>query len=378
MAGAIQTWHHNVGFQTSFSASPKSVVPITTKVMAKAGDTVSIGTVIAFIIAPGEKLPEIPVNMQLEKSKEKKDVVPIVSTETSKKIEGTEEPFAKRASGIARRIAKERNVDLSQVSGTGPDGRINKEDVLRFIEGVKVIAPVPCEIAATTEGEVASLSDMRKPIARRMVESFPALYLYLTVDVDVQKLQQVCQQLLPVIENEAGIPLTLIDLIIKIVAKALEENPAINCSFTDGSVKLFKYVDIGLVTSVKGDLMVPVIRDVNTKSLAKITQTRAEVVQKAKDLTLTKEEMTGSTFTIYDMGMYDIDKFSAVIRPQEAAILAMGRITKKVVVQNDEIAIRPVMSLTLSIDYRVLDGALGAQFLQTTKNYIENPLNLIL
>ena len=124
--------------------------------------------------------------------------------------------------------------------------------------------------------------------------------------------------------------------------------------------------------------MVPVIRDAGTKSLAEIAQTRAELVQKARERTLTKEEMAGSTFTISNMGMYDIDQFSAIIQPPEAAILAVGRIAEKVVARNGEMVIRPVMNLTLSIDHRVLDGALGAQFLQTVKNYLEQPLNLIL
>jgi pyruvate dehydrogenase E2 component (dihydrolipoamide acetyltransferase) len=123
--------------------------------------------------------------------------------------------------------------------------------------------------------------------------------------------------------------------------------------------------------------MVPVIRDANIKSLAEIAQARADLVQKARERTLSKEEMTGSTFTISNMGMYDIDQFSAIIQPPEAAILAVGGIVEKVVARNGEMVIRPVMNLTLSIDHRVLDGALGAQFLQTVKNYIEDPVNLI-
>ena len=162
------------------------------------------------------------------------------------------------------------------------------------------------------------------------------------------------------------------------MARALEKNRAINCSYADGSVKVLKRIDIGLVTSVEGGLMVPVIRDADTKSLAEIAQARAELVQKSRERTLAREEMTGSTFTISNMGMHDIDQFSAIIQPPEAGILAVGRIAEKVVARNGEMVIRPMMSLTLSIDHRVLDGALGAQFLQTVKGYLEQPLNLIL
>jgi pyruvate dehydrogenase E2 component (dihydrolipoamide acetyltransferase) len=132
------------------------------------------------------------------------------------------------------------------------------------------------------------------------------------------------------------------------------------------------------VTAVEGGLVVPVIRQADKKSLAEIAKNRAELVQKARERHLTKEEMTGSTFTISNLGMFEIDSFNAIIQPPEAAILAVGRIADKVVARNGQIVIRPMMTLTLSIDHRVLDGALGAKFLQSLKHYLENPLNLIL
>jgi pyruvate dehydrogenase E2 component (dihydrolipoamide acetyltransferase) len=184
--------------------------------------------------------------------------------------------------------------------------------------------------------------------------------------------------LLPAIESQTGIRLTLTDLIIKIAVKALKDNPALNCSYVDGGVKLFKRIDIGLVTAVEGGLVVPVIRHADKKSLAELAQARAALVQKAREHTLTKEEMTGSTFTISNLGMFEIDQFSAIIQPPEAAILAVGRIAEKPVVRNGEILVRPMMTLTLSIDHRVLDGIIGARFLQSLKRYIENLFNLIL
>jgi len=211
-----------------------------------------------------------------------------------------------------------------------------------------------------------------------MTESFQTPHFYMTVEADAGELQRTRQQLLPLIESETGIRLTLTDLIIKIAARALEKHPALNCAYTDGSVKRFQRIDIGLVTSVEGGLMVPVIRDASKKSLAEIAQARAGLVQKARERTLAREEMTGSTFTISNLGMYDIDQFSAIIQPPEAAILAVGKVADKVVARHGEMVIRPVMNLTLSIDHRVLDGALGAQFLQTVKNYLENPFNLLL
>ncbi|MBM4448115.1 MAG: 2-oxo acid dehydrogenase subunit E2 [Chloroflexi bacterium] len=347
---------------------------ILSKIMAKAGDEVLIGTTIAYILQPGEKAPEAEAPVKAEAKKAKPEAE--ARAEAPKPVRETKDI---KASPLARNIAREHNVDLSRVTGTGPGGRITREDVLKFVEeGKAAEAPAPVEVVARGEAEIVPLSTMREVIARRMVESFKTPHFYLTVEVDAQELQKTRQQLLPIIEANAGVRLTLTDLIIKIAAKALERNPAINCAYADGSMKLLKRIDIGLVTSVEGGLMVPVIRDASKKSLAEIARARAELVQKARERTLSKEEMSGSTFTISNMGMYDIDQFSAIIQPPEAAILAVGRIADKVVARKGEMAIRPMMSLTLSIDHRVLDGALGARFLQTVKDYIEDPVNLIL
>lgn len=343
------------------------------QVTAQAGDEVPIGTTIAYILQPGEKAPkaETPVKAEAKEAKPKAE-----AKAEAPKPAG--EPKDIKASPLARNIAREHNVDLSLVTGTGPGGRITKEDVLKFAkEGKPTAAPAPAAAPAGAEEELVPLSTMREVIARRMVESFQTPHFYLTVEVDAQELQKTRQQLLPIIESNSGVRLTLTDLIIKVAAKALERNPAINCSYADGSMKLLKRIDIGLVTSVEGGLMVPIIRDANRKSLAEIAQARAELVQKAREKTISKEEMTGSTFTISNMGMYDIDQFSAIIQPPEAAILAVGSVVEKVVARQGEMVIRPMMSLTLSIDHRVLDGALGAQFLQTVKAYIEDPVNLI-
>ncbi len=341
---------------------------ILSKIMYQAGDEVPIGTTIAYILKPGEKAPEVeaPVTVKVKAETPKPEA----------KVEAARppgEPKGFKASPLARNMAREHNVDLSLVTGTGPGGRITKEDVLKHIEEGKAVA-----LPAGAAEETVPLSTMREVIARRMTESFQTPHFYMTVEVDAGELQRTREQLLPLIESETGIRLTLTDLIIKIAARALEENPTINCAYADGSVKRFQRIDIGLVTSVEGGLMVPVIRDASKKSLAEITQARAGLVQKARERTLAREEMTGSTFTISNLGMYDIDQFSAIIQPPEAAILAVGKVADKVVVRSGEMVIRPVVNLTLSIDHRVLDGALGAQFLQTVKNHLEHPFNLLL
>jgi pyruvate dehydrogenase E2 component (dihydrolipoamide acetyltransferase) len=342
---------------------------ILSKVMVKAGDEVPVGATIAFILKPGEEAPQVPEPVIVNTKKKTLTEEPKVA----------KEPGEIKASPLARNIAKEHNIDLSMVTGTGPGGRITKEDVLQAIEeGKTVAAPLTGTEPTIGEEEIVPLSSMREVIAQRMMESFQTPHFYLSVEVDTQKLGKTRNRLIPIIESKTGIRLTLTDLIIKITAKALEDNPSLNCSYVDGGVKLFKRIDIGLVTAVEGGLVVPVIRQADKKSLVEITQARAELVQKARERALSKEEMKGSTFTISNMGMFEIDQFSAIIQPPEAAILAVGRITDKAVVRNGDILVRPMMTLTLSIDHRVLDGAMGAKFLQSLKHYLENPFNLIM
>jgi len=345
---------------------------ILSKVMAKEGDDVPVGATIVFILQPGEKAPEVPEPV-VKVEEEIKEEVPVEVPKITKEAE------AIKASPLAKSIAKEHGIDLSLVAGTGPGGRITKEDVLQALEESKVVTTPPArEEPELAEEERVPLSSMREVIARRMTESFQAPHFYLTVEVDTQELGKTREQLIPLIESKIGIRLTVTDLIIKMVAKALEDNPSVNCAYADGAMKLFKRIDIGLVAAVEGGLIVPVIRQADKKSLAEITQARAELAQKARDRKITKEEMTGSTFTISNLGMFGIDQFSAILQPPEGAILAIGRITDKAVVRDGQIVIRPMMTLTLSIDHRVLDGVLGSQFLQSLKGYIENPASMLL
>jgi len=349
---------------------------ILSKVMAKEGDDVPVGATIVFILQPGEKAPEVPEPV-VKAEEEIKEEVPVEVKAEAPTV--TKESEAIKASPLAKSIAKEHGIDLSLVAGTGPGGRITKEDALQALEESKVVTTPPAREEPELAGEErVPLSSMREVIARRMTESFQAPHFYLTVEVDTQELGKTREQLIPLIESKIGIRLTVTDLIIKMVAKALEDNPSVNCAYADGAVKLFKRIDIGLVAAVEGGLIVPVIRQADKKSLAEITQARAELAQKARDRKITKEEMTGSTFTISNLGMFGIDQFSAILQPPEGAILAIGRITDKAVVRDGQIVIRPMMTLTLSIDHRVLDGVLGSQFLQSLKVYIENPASMLL
>lgn len=219
---------------------------------------------------------------------------------------------------------------------------------------------------------------MRKAIARRMAESFQsAPHFYLTIEVDTRELDKLLQELIPTAESKTGIRLIYSDLLTKIAAMALEENPEMNRAFANGGSKVFRRIDIGLVAAVEGGLIVPVIRQANQKSVVEIAKDRAELTEKAKQHKLSPAEMTGSTFTIFNLEAFGIDQFSAIIQPPEGAILAVSRPTEKPVAIQDEIVIRPMISLTLSIDHRILDGVIGANFLQRVKELIENPVFML-
>lgn len=349
------------------------------KIVVKDGEEVPIKTVVAYILQPGEKAPEVPKAPEPVAAVKKEAVeaprvaVLVEAPETSEGAGGR-----MKASPLAKRIAKEQNINLTTVKATGPGGRIVRADVLRTVEEsrVGVAQPVREELALDEE-EIAPLSSMREVIACRMTESFQAPHFYLTVEVDGQELVKIRKQLIPLIESKIGVRLTVTDLLIKLVAKALLDNPLVNCAYTDGAVKLFRRIDIGLVTSVEGGLIVPVIRRADKMSLAEISQARTELAQRARDGKLSLGEMKGSTFTLSNMGMLGIDQFNAILQPPEAAILAVGRLADRAVVRDGQIVIRPIMTLTLSIDHRVLDGAIGARFLQSLKNYIENPVSVI-
>jgi len=349
------------------------------KIVAKEGDVVPVGGVVAYILQAGEKISDIPELVAVEKVEKEEAKPPVEAAVEAPVAEKHEVPSEVKISPVARKIAQEHNIDLSTVKGTGPGGRIVREDVLRAVEESKVAAVQPTpEQLAPAEEETRPLSSMRKVIARRMTESFQSPHFYLTVEVDTQKLGSIREQLIPLVESKVGVRLTYTDLLIKLVARSLEDNPAINCAYADGSVRLFKCIDIGLVTSVEGGLIVPVIRQADKKFLPEISATRAGLSQKAAERKLSMEDMTGSTFTISNLGMFGIDQFCAILQPPEAAILAVGSITDRPVVREGQIVIRPMMTLTLSIDHRVLDGVLAANFLRSLKNYIENPSLMVL
>src|SRR6266550_1625217 len=275
-----------------------------------------------------------------------------------------------KASPLARRIARERGIDLSAVAGTGPDGRVVAEDVERTAaSGAAVALPAP---ALPSEGiEVQQLSSMRKTIARRLTEAWQAPVFQLGITVDMSRALPLRERLVEV--HGEGVKPTISDLLTQICAAALMRHRPVNALYKGDAVELYPTANIGIAVAVPNGLVVPVIPGCERKSIAEIAATRAAVVERARAGKLQQSDLDGGTFTISNLGMYGIERFIAVLNPPQAAILAVGSIEDRVVGVDGQPAMRPRMEITLTCDHRAVDGATGAQFLTTVKQFLEEP-----
>ena len=336
-----------------------------------AGAVVPVGVVIGFVAQPGE---EVPVLSPLEAPKGG-DAAPGAQVASSA-LQVGEESGRILASPIARRRAKELGIDLRQVKGTGPRGRVKEEDVLAFVELQKERSPA----AATDEdAEWVELNTVRRITGERMALSMQtAPHFVLGMDVDMTEAMRWREALMERIHLETRERLSYTALLVKIVASVLKRHPLANAEFSDGRIKRHRSVNIGVAVSGNEGLAVPVIRAADTKSLAEIVIELAQFREKASVSRFTPQDLSGGTFTITNLGMYGVDRFSAIINIPESAILAVGSIvTRPAVLRGGGIAPRPETCLTLSVDHRVLDGAEAAKFLGEIRTLLENPGELL-
>ncbi|MCA1683272.1 MAG: 2-oxo acid dehydrogenase subunit E2 [Actinobacteria bacterium] len=275
-----------------------------------------------------------------------------------------------KASPLARRIARERGIDLSAVAGTGPDGRVVAEDVERSAASAgpgQLTAP-----AAVAGVEVQQLSSMRKTIARRLTEAWQAPVFQLGITVDMGRALELRKRLVE-LNTDGHVKPTISDVLTKVSAAALMRHRAVNALYTGDAVELHPTANIGIAVAVPNGLVVPVIPGCERKSIAEIAATRAGVVERARGGKLQQADLEGGTFTISNLGMYGIERFVAVLNPPQAAILAVGSIEDRVVAVDGQAAVRPRMELTLTCDHRAIDGATGAEFLRDIKAFLEEP-----
>lgn len=278
-----------------------------------------------------------------------------------------------KASPLARRLAREKGIDLRTLQGTGEGGRIVRRDVEAFTP-----APAPAGFLSAPAGpayEDVPLSQMRKAIARRLSESkFTAPHFYLTTDVDVDALAAARERL----NARFDVKISFNDLIIKAAAVALLRHPRINASWLGDKIRYHHQVNIGVAVAIDDGLVVPVITNAPARSLSDIAATVRDFAARARDKKLQPQEMEGNTFTISNLGMYGIEQFTAIINSPDVCILAVGAVREEPVVRNGAIVPGRRMRLTLSCDHRAVDGATGAAFLQTLRHLLEEPLGLLL
>jgi pyruvate dehydrogenase E2 component (dihydrolipoamide acetyltransferase) len=392
-----------------------------TEIYVQEGGKVNVGDKIAFVRGQGEEAPKQEAPEQKKKSEAAEEKKPQAETEkpapaevakketapqqqqgggaavlaaraetTQQKPQAreqkTEEPRVK-ASPVARRIAAELGVDLSTVKGTGPDGRVTETDVRAAAKtvaaGVGDSATKPQAKAPATvkPGESAriQLSGMRKIIAQRLVESLgPVPHFYLTIDVNAGPLMEAREELKSAGEGADAAKITVNDLVLKAAVMAAVKVPRVNGSFDNDAIVQYADVDLGVAVAIEDGLLTPVIRAAQDKSLREISALAKDLAHRARNKRMKPEEFQGGTFTVSNLGGMGIDNFSAVINPPQGFILAIGKVTKIPVVDDcDQVMVGHRMSITMSCDHRVIDGALGAEYLKELRHLLENPALLM-
>ena len=402
-----------------------------TEIYVKEGGKVNVGDKIAFIGEEGEEAPkkeEPPKKEEKkgpakkeEKAEEKKEKKPEAETEkpapAEKKEKETAPPQKKtveaavpaapsqdkkktaqptasparaeearvKASPVARRVAAELGVDLSSVKGTGPDGRVTETDVRAAAKSKPTavaagVSPAPKQPARLPlQGARIQLSGMRKVIAQRLVESLgPIPHFYLTIEINAAPLMAAREELKSAGEGADTSKITVNDFVLKAAVQAAVKVPRVNASFDGDAIVQYADVDLGIAVAIEDGLLTPVIRAAQNKSLREISEAVKDLAGRARNKRMKPEEFQGGTFTISNLGGMGIDSFSAVINPPQGFILAIGKVTKVPVIDDgDQIVAGQRMSITMSCDHRVIDGALGAEYLKELRHLLENPALLL-
>jgi len=364
------------------------------QVAAAEGQTVAVGSVVAVIAAPGEAVgvatPSAPSPAAASSGSGKRDAGGGMREVAGVAVAPADAARVK-ASPLAKRMAREAGVDLQLVTGSGPGGRVVKRD----LEGAAPRVSVPATAPAVVESHPASriphpapsgapyedvpLTQIRKTIAKRLAASLgPIPHFFLTAEVDMERASETREALNKQLGDQGGGKVSFNDIIIKATAHALTKHPACNAWFQEDHIRYWHEVHIGMAVAVEDGLITPVIRNAERKSLADIGREAKELAERARNRRLQPSEYTGSTFSVSNLGMFDIDQFTAVINPPEAGIIAVGSIVQKPVVVDGQLTPRRRMRITMSCDHRVIDGATGAAFLRTLKQMLENPLAMLL
>lgn len=371
------------------------------KILIGEGQSAPLGQLIAVIGEPDEDiaslLSEAPAQPQLQEQKESDvppkapNLAPPQSPEQKETDSPPPAPDLVPANGrqpqtsgsgrmivspLAARMAAEAGIDLRSLQGSGPGGRIIKRDIEAVISKPKA-APAPSFVqqAGASAYRDEPASQIRQTIAKRLVTSLgPVPHFFLTTEIEMDRAAEMRKGINAL---DPDLKISINDIIIKVAAAALIQHPQVNASYQEKVVRYYEHADVGVAVAIEDGLITPVVRAADQKSLSQIAAEVRELAERARSKRLKPEEYTGATFSVSNLGMFGIDEFTAVINPPEGAILAIGAMSAKPVVRENEIVIRQMMRVTMSCDHRVIDGATGAKFLQTFKKILENPLYLV-
>ena len=365
------------------------------RILAGEGEEIDVGKAVAVIGEEGEEVAEPeaepeaeaeaedPSKVTEEEDAEEGEPAPEREEERERGREAEEEKAPSngavaadggriKASPLARRIARERGIELSAISGTGPEGRIVAEDVERAEKAPAPAAAPDRVVAPVGEVEAIPLTGMRKTIARRMTEAWEAPAFQIAMTADMSAAIRLREKLVERMTEGDAKP-TYSDILAKVCAVALMRHRAVNALFAGDEIQIQPTANVGFAIAVPNGLVVPVLRSAETKTIQQLAAERAEVVARIRDGKLRQDDLEGGTFTISNLGMYGVERFVAVLNPPQAAILAVGAIEERAVVSDGELAARPVMELTLTCDHRSVDGATASEFLRTVKQFLEEP-----
>ena len=365
------------------------------KLLVAEGAVVPVGQAVALVGAAGEEVsidsevapPDPPSSTEMDQ--EVDEPTPAVDTGSSDvPIQDLPTNLQEvRASPIARRLAAERGVELSQVKGTGPGGRITKKDVLSAepsqapTEAPAISSDIdssaPASPVSATD-EVVPLTRMRAQIARVTTRSKTEIpHFYVTTQIDMSDAMALRRQINDNLKDD-GVRVSVNDLIIKACVNTLKKYPKLNAYFSEEGIELHSSINVGIAIAEEDGLTMPAILDCGSKSLAQVAAASDDLIRRTQSGTLQPDEYTGGTFSISNMGMFDVTSFAAIIQPPQSAVLAVGTVQKIPVIRDDEVTVSEVMNATLSVDHRVSDGSEGARFIVEVKNQLENPLKLIM
>lgn len=400
--GVIAAWHKNVGDTVKAGdllaeiETDKATMELESYFDGvllyqgiEVGKPVPIGTLMAIIGKAGEDISAIIAKYSGTTTKtstantETKESSTTQNTHQNTTAQDTNDRI--KVSPLAKKIATEKGINLEEIEGSGDNGRIIKKDVENYAQqqkqhitqNIQQTTQTPATQTPITQGTYTDtlVSQMRKTIARRLSESlYSAPHFYLTMEINMDNIIELRKQVNAISEVKTSFN----DWVVKAVSMALRKHPKINASWLGDKIRTYHYINIGVAVAVEEGLLVPVIRNTDQKTITQISTETKQLAEKAKNKELQPADWEGNTFTISNLGMYGIDEFTAIINPPDACILAVGGIKETPIVKNGQIVVGNIMKVTLSCDHRIVDGAMGAAFLQTLKTLLEEPFKILI